>query len=62
MRGGFSRKGVKSYLDRLIREQTLVEGVGGIYTLGTDHDARRSLHIVEAHQGSQVLLKTLAVE
>jgi ABC-type branched-subunit amino acid transport system substrate-binding protein len=61
-RGGFSRKGVKSYLDRLIREQALVEGVGGVYTLGADHDARRSLHIVEAHQGSQVLLKTLAVK
>jgi branched-chain amino acid transport system substrate-binding protein len=60
-RGGFSRKGVKSYLDRLIQEQTPVEGVGGYYTLGSDHDARRSLYIVEAHEGSQVLLKTLTV-
>ena len=62
VRGGFSRNGVKSYLDRLIREQTPVQGMGGSYTLGSDHDARRSLHIVEAHNGSQVLLKTLPVE
>ena len=62
VQGGFSRNGVKSYLDRLIREQTPVQGMGGSYTLGADHDARRSLHIVEAHNGSQVLLKTLRVE
>ncbi len=62
LRGGFSRNGVKSYLDRLIREQNPVQGMGGVYTLGSDHDARRSLHIVEAHNGSQVLLKTLSVE
>src|SRR4029079_13300679 len=61
-RGGFSRKGVKSYLDRLIREQASMQGIGGVYTLGSDHDARRSPHIVEAHNGSQVLLKTMAVE
>jgi ABC-type branched-subunit amino acid transport system substrate-binding protein len=60
--GGFSRNGVKSYLDRLIREKTPVYGMGGAYTLGGDHDARRSLHIVEAHNGTQVLLKTLSVE
>ena len=62
LHGGFSRNGVKSYLDRLIIEQTSVQGIGGVYTLGSDHDARRPLHIVEAHNGSQVLLKTLAVE
>jgi branched-chain amino acid transport system substrate-binding protein len=62
VRGGFSRNGVKSYLDRLIREQTPVHGMGGSFTLGSDHDARRSLHIVEAHNGNQVLLKTLSVE
>ena len=62
LHGGFSRNGVKTYLDRLIREQTSMQGIGGVYTLGSDHDARRSLHIVEAHNGSQVLLKTMAVE
>src|SRR6185436_3147476 len=41
LQSGFSRNGVKSYLDRLIREQTRVQGIGGVYTLGSDHDARR---------------------
>jgi branched-chain amino acid transport system substrate-binding protein len=61
LNGGFSRDGVKSHLERLIREGQAVDGIGGAYTLGADHDARRSLHIVEAHDGKQRLLKTLPV-
>ena len=57
--GGFSRSGVKSYLDRVVRERAAVRGVAGAYTMGLDHDARRSLHIVEARNGRHHLLKTL---
>jgi branched-chain amino acid transport system substrate-binding protein len=60
--GGATREGVKSYLDRLIRDRTQQTGAGGNYTLGQDHDARRSLYIVEAHNGVQTFLKTLRVE
>jgi branched-chain amino acid transport system substrate-binding protein len=56
--GGYSRTGVKSYLDRIVRERSDVTGVAGPYTIGLDHDARRSLHIVEARGGSHHLLKT----
>jgi len=57
--GGFSRDGVKGALDRCIAAKTRVEGAGGPYVLGEDHDARRSLYIVEAHGGSYHLLKTV---
>jgi len=60
--GGASRDGVKSYLDRLIRERSQHSGVAGAYLLGPDHDARRELYIVEVHNGSQTLLKTLRVD
>ena len=59
--GGFTRAGVKSYLDRLIRERIPIEGVGGRYTLGTDHDARRSIYIVEARGGTHHFLKRVDV-
>lgn len=62
LRGGSSRAGVKSYLDKLIREKTKGAGVAGNYTLGSDHDARRELYIVEAHNGAHTLLKTLKVD
>ena len=61
LNGGFSREGVKSYLDKLIREKTVINGAGGAYALGPDHDARRSLYIVEARGGSQHFLKALDV-
>jgi branched-chain amino acid transport system substrate-binding protein len=59
MQGGYSRDGVKSYLDRVVRERSDLPGVAGVYTMGLDHDARRALHIVEARGGSHHLLKTL---
>jgi len=60
--GGPTRKGVKSYLDRLILEKARQTGVAGTYVLGPDHDARRSLYIVGIHNGVQTFLKTLQVE
>lgn len=60
--GGPTRSGVKSYLDRLIREKAQQTGVAGTYILGPDHDARRSLYIVGIHNGVQTLLKTLEVD
>jgi len=62
LHGGSSREGVKSYLDRLIREKTQGVGVAGNYILGPDHDARRELYMVEAHDGAHTLLKTLKVD
>jgi branched-chain amino acid transport system substrate-binding protein len=48
---GFDRVSVKRYLDHLIEAQTSVKGAGGAYRIGKDHDARRALYIVEAHNG-----------
>ncbi len=56
---GFTRAGVKAFLDSLIEHKTRVEGVAGAYVIGPDHDARRAFHIVEIRGGSEVLLKTL---
>lgn len=61
LNGGFTRAGVKSYLDRLIKDRVPIEGVGSRYTLGTDHDARRSIYIVEARGGTHHFLKTVDV-
>jgi branched-chain amino acid transport system substrate-binding protein len=49
--GGFSRAGVKEYLDGLIVGQRAVDGVAGSFTLGPDHDARRNIYIVELRGG-----------
>jgi branched-chain amino acid transport system substrate-binding protein len=57
--GGLSRRGVKSYLDRLISEQRPVQGIAGSYVLGRDHDARRALYIIEAHPNGYRLLKQI---
>lgn len=62
LNGGATREGVKAYLDKVIREKIMGAGVGGNYRLGSDHDARRELYIVEAHNGTHSLLKTLNVE
>src|SRR5262245_28324384 len=59
MKGAYTRDGVKAYLDRLIRDRVPVSGAGGTYLLGGDHDARRSLYIVEVRNGKHELLKTL---
>jgi branched-chain amino acid transport system substrate-binding protein len=62
LEGGFSRRGVKSYLDRIVREKTRIDGIGGVYSIGPDHDAQRMLHIVEASGGMQRLIETVAIE
>lgn len=48
---GYSREGVKLYLDYLISEKATMEGVGGAYRLEDDHDARRVLYITEIRGG-----------
>ncbi len=60
--GGFSRQGVKAYLDRLIETRATVQGVGGDYRLGPDHDARRRLFLAEAQGGRFHLLHAFQVE
>lgn len=62
LEGRSSRSGVRSYLDKLIREKTQGAGVAGNYVFGPDHDARRELYIVEAQNGAHNLLKTLRVD
>lgn len=57
--GRYTRAGVKSYFDRLIQDGTPIHGVCGTYTLGADHDARRSLYIVELRDGKMSFLKAL---
>lgn len=57
--GGPTRAGIKSYLDRLIREKVQTDGIAGVYVLGPDHDARRALYIAEVRNGAQTFLKTL---
>lgn len=59
---GASRKDVKSYLDRLIAEKRVVDGVGGSYSIGPDHDGRRDLYVAEVHQRGYRLLDRLPVE
>lgn len=51
LHGGYSRAGVKAYLDTLIREGTDITGVGGRFSLKANHDARRPLHIAEVRGG-----------
>jgi branched-chain amino acid transport system substrate-binding protein len=57
---GFSRDAVKRYLDHLIHERTVINGVGGDYLLAPDHDARRTMYIVEARNGRYEELKALS--
>ncbi len=59
---GFTRYGVKSYLDQLIRRRSEVHGIAGVYRLAEDHDARRSFYIVEVRKGGFHVLKALRVE
>lgn len=61
LNGGPTREGVRSHLERLIEDKTALEGVAGTYTLGPDHDARRSFHIAEIHDGAFGRLKTLTI-
>jgi ABC-type branched-subunit amino acid transport system substrate-binding protein len=56
---GFSRDAVKKYLDELIAKRTVIRGAGGQYLLAPDHDARRTMYIVEARGGRYEQLKAL---
>lgn len=57
--GGYTRRGIKDYLDRIIREGTVINGVGGAYSIGRDHDARRPMYIAEIRSGAHQVLKKL---
>ena len=59
LHGGFTREGVKSYLNRLIADKTVLKGASGVYRIGADRDARRDLYIVESHDGQYRLVKKL---
>jgi branched-chain amino acid transport system substrate-binding protein len=51
LNGGYTRAGVKAYLDTLIKDGAEVAGVGGRFSLKDNHDARRPLHIAEIRGG-----------
>ena len=56
LQGGYSRAKVRAYLDRLVAESAAIPGVGGRFTLGPDHDARRPMYIAEIfNKGFRVL-------
>lgn len=59
--GGYSRAGVKAYLDRLIADQTQIDGAGGPFRFGADHDARRSLFVAEVRGGQFYVIQALPV-
>jgi branched-chain amino acid transport system substrate-binding protein len=50
-KGGYTRAGVKAYLDGLIRDGTEIAGIGGQFSLKANHDARRPLYIAEVRGG-----------
>lgn len=56
---GYTRRGIKEYLDRVIRDGTVINGVGGAYSISRDHDARRPMYIAEIRNGAHHVLKTL---
>ncbi|HEX6187034.1 MAG TPA: ABC transporter substrate-binding protein, partial [Pyrinomonadaceae bacterium] len=60
-KGGPTRAGVKAYLDKLIQDQIPGHGVVGTFVMGSNHDAKRALHIVETRNGVQTFLKTLQI-
>jgi branched-chain amino acid transport system substrate-binding protein len=53
---GFSREGVRAYLDSLVRQGTTVHGAGGAFAFREDHDARRPLFVMALAGGKQTLL------
>jgi branched-chain amino acid transport system substrate-binding protein len=56
---GFSRESVKSYLEDLVERGTTIEGAGGPFVLGADHDARRPFYIAELRGGAHQLVDTI---
>lgn len=59
---GFTREGIKAYLDKLIADRTVILGAGGEYRIGADHDGRRSVYIAEARNGEYHMLDRLSVD
>ncbi|MDO8837088.1 MAG: ABC transporter substrate-binding protein, partial [Vicinamibacterales bacterium] len=59
LKGGFTRTGVKAYLDALVRDGAEVPGVGGPFSLKPNHDARRPLHIAEIRGGAFEVLESV---
>lgn len=59
LNGGYTREGVKEYLDQVIAKRRMMDGVGGAYSIGADHDARRPLYIAEIRNGGHRVLKML---
>lgn len=59
--GGYRRAGVKAYLDGLVRRQTAIQGVGGTFTFGADHDARRPLYVAEVRDKSFHVISSVPI-
>jgi len=56
---GSSREAVARHLEDLVRGERWVAGVGGSFTFGADHDARRPLFIFEPTRAGPRLLDTI---
>jgi hypothetical protein len=61
LRGGYTRAGVRAYLDGFVTKTATIQGVGGPFTLGRDHDARRPLYIAEVRDQGFHVLKAVSV-
>ena len=61
LRGGYTRAGVRTYLDGLVTKAATIQGVGGPFTLGSDHDARRPLYIAEIRNQTFRVLQAVPV-
>jgi branched-chain amino acid transport system substrate-binding protein len=59
--GGYTRAGVKAFLDRLIQERRPVHGAGGTFTFNADHDAQRRLYIADVRGSRFHVIKSLPV-
>lgn len=60
--GGYTRAGVKDYLDGLISDRASINGAGGVFTLAPNHDARRPLYIADIHRQQFRIINTLPVQ
>lgn len=61
LQGGFTRAGVKAYLDALVKGGVEVAGVGGRFSLKANHDAQRPLHIAEIRGGAFEVLESVTI-
>jgi branched-chain amino acid transport system substrate-binding protein len=62
LQGGYSRAGIKRYLDGIIERHQRVEGITGPFVLARDHDARRPLYVAEIRDGAFQVLKSLQID